>query len=1131
MAREVLPWVGAIVGGLVSYGNPYAIQAGFMIGSMVGNTVDPQIIKGPSIGDGQQTTSQEGQPRPKVWGTGCVGGNIIARGELQKVINRQRQGKSMGPVTEEERFLLTYAIRVAEGPLDGIVRIWEDEKLSYDIRLEGSQVSQEENQKYAQSFRFYNGSEEQMPDSELEAIFGVGNTPAYRGTAYIVFPNRDLTHRGGSVPNYRFEISTSATVKYFPDVLIGNNLLQSSGQDLKYIGQHVPNVGVNSQYYPSTSFDGRYMAVAGSNASNPRMFEFNEETGMFDIPYSNVPQYDVHKICWHPRMNIFINFVPYSENVPGQGTLIGHYANVYSLDKNTKSVVLRGSYKFQGTFPNENLPRYASYCWNDNATKLICCQNTSSRVNVYSFNNTNLEVSDLVVNQNMYFNVKQGFNQVKDNVLYVSQSGSGFGYVYAYRVNLNNTLTRIGTLTLNQQPWQNAGRLFFSKNGNTMYRFCEKNNTANLGEIRAFRMVPSVTIAGNIDFIETDKPEQPQKVIVFDNLPNEVGTDLNNNLFIINLRDTISGQPGSAYAVYKIEETEIKKIYEGLPAGMPANVLSKITVTGINGSASAQTGEFDVSMIIQDIAQKDLRISLDKIDIEDVADISCKGLIAADQYTAGNIIRSLQSSYFFDVSEYDEKIHFIKRGKPIVQSISYSQTVNESYELKRGSSIEYPRKIELLYQSPKVGYAVAKAFSERISPDVRISGVLSTTLPVTLDENDAAKIADKMHKISWAEAEGEYSLELPTSYQNIVTGDCIAFFTDPSTNLSSTSISYRLRVDEINTADGIMKLRCKIDKQNAYTSNATGNPLPTPTPPPPTIVGETLFAYLDIPALVDENDVLGYYVSGTGRTQAWRGAQYQRANNPGDEFLNINDITQGLIVGELLEPINTASEHYTDTTNVIVVKIPHNYSEMHSVSEEQLLQERNSIAIQRLDGTAEIMQFRDAQYMGNGVYRLTNLLRGRLNSTPSRHSIGSKMVYLEDAYFVSISSSHLNTTMEHRAISYGQVPEEATTYDYNFKGVNQIEFPVDLLRYSKDGDLLTLQWSPRERFGTEINPIRSINWDRYEVVISDSSQSFVLTSQEPQIVFDTSVFTGTINATVYQFNRITGRGYPASISL
>src|SRR5690606_31056155 len=44
-------------------------------------------------------------------------------------------------------------------------------------------------------------------------VSGASDTPAYRGTAYIVVDSEDLTARRGSIPQYRFEVtSTGETV-------------------------------------------------------------------------------------------------------------------------------------------------------------------------------------------------------------------------------------------------------------------------------------------------------------------------------------------------------------------------------------------------------------------------------------------------------------------------------------------------------------------------------------------------------------------------------------------------------------------------------------------------------------------------------------------------------------------------------------------------------------------------------------------------------------------------------------------------------------------------------------------------------------------------------------------------------
>ena len=49
MARTILSILGGAVGFIV--GGPAGARWGWMIGSLVGGIVDPQVIKGPRIGD------------------------------------------------------------------------------------------------------------------------------------------------------------------------------------------------------------------------------------------------------------------------------------------------------------------------------------------------------------------------------------------------------------------------------------------------------------------------------------------------------------------------------------------------------------------------------------------------------------------------------------------------------------------------------------------------------------------------------------------------------------------------------------------------------------------------------------------------------------------------------------------------------------------------------------------------------------------------------------------------------------------------------------------------------------------------------------------------------------------------
>lgn len=249
--RTAYTVVGAVVGAVVGYftGNiALGIQVGTAIGGLVGNEVDPVKLYGPRLGDAKFQGVRDGIPIP--WGLGRfrVTGTVIAcqPGLPTETEAESREGKGSGPVNVNYVYTRTHAILICEGPILGVRRIWRDNKLVYDATEmpteentgeTGDALADAINQwialraaatSFISSARIYNGDESQMPDSALEAIFGAGNVPAHRGTAYMVVVDDDVTARGGSISQYDFEVIVSGAL------------------------QPVETIGGNSQWVPST---------------------------------------------------------------------------------------------------------------------------------------------------------------------------------------------------------------------------------------------------------------------------------------------------------------------------------------------------------------------------------------------------------------------------------------------------------------------------------------------------------------------------------------------------------------------------------------------------------------------------------------------------------------------------------------------------------------------------------------------------------------------------------------------------------------------------------------------------------------------------------------------------------------
>jgi hypothetical protein len=214
--RTVLGGFGAAVGFI--YGGPGGASWGFMIGSTLGSVIDPGTVKGPSIGEIANQTAQEGGPRPIVIGISPpMPGNVIAQSD-PRIVKKKKGGKG-GPKVVTETVFRTYAVGVCEGPIGAFRRVWRNNVLVYDT-TGLSALTADDNASFLEQARFFLGTFEQLPSSDLEAVFGVGTTPAHRGTAYMVMKDEDLTELRGAIPQWTFQVTNNT-----PDVLLSNDAL------------------------------------------------------------------------------------------------------------------------------------------------------------------------------------------------------------------------------------------------------------------------------------------------------------------------------------------------------------------------------------------------------------------------------------------------------------------------------------------------------------------------------------------------------------------------------------------------------------------------------------------------------------------------------------------------------------------------------------------------------------------------------------------------------------------------------------------------------------------------------------------------------------------------------------------
>lgn len=209
MATLLLSAAGAAVGGL--YSGTILGMSGAVIGRAVGATIG-RVIDQRLLGPGSEPVEQgrvdrfrltgaaEGAPIAQLFGRMRLGGQVIwATNFVEHVEVSGGGGGGKGaprqPRTTTYSYSISLALALCEGEILRVGRVWAD-----GAELDLSTIT----------MRVYPGSETQMPDPLIEAVEGAGQVPAYRGTAYVVIENLDLSPFGNRVPQFAFEVTRPA---------------------------------------------------------------------------------------------------------------------------------------------------------------------------------------------------------------------------------------------------------------------------------------------------------------------------------------------------------------------------------------------------------------------------------------------------------------------------------------------------------------------------------------------------------------------------------------------------------------------------------------------------------------------------------------------------------------------------------------------------------------------------------------------------------------------------------------------------------------------------------------------------------------------------------------------------------
>jgi hypothetical protein len=175
---------------------------GFMVGSALGNLLDPQKSEGPRIEDKRLQGSSYGEPIPIIYGTMRLAGQVIWTTDLQE--HKNTSGGKGGPQVTTYTYSASFSVLLCEGPVAGLLKVWADGAVVYDATGGSDGVVNED-----WPMEIYLGGEDQLPDPTEEAVLGVGNVPAYRGVCRFVMNDLGLGAWGNRIPQITALVYTS----------------------------------------------------------------------------------------------------------------------------------------------------------------------------------------------------------------------------------------------------------------------------------------------------------------------------------------------------------------------------------------------------------------------------------------------------------------------------------------------------------------------------------------------------------------------------------------------------------------------------------------------------------------------------------------------------------------------------------------------------------------------------------------------------------------------------------------------------------------------------------------------------------------------------------------------------------
>lgn len=923
--------VGAVIGGVVSYGNPMAIQAGFMIGAAIGGVVFPPKTPAPRINDLRLQDSAYGKFIPRVYGLFRVGGNLIWAGQPSQHTSGGKGAGGKGP--QQSTVTMSFAIGLCEGPISGVRRIWANGKLIYDISNPSNFEAISGSNQMVSNFKVYNGDEAQLPDPTMESALGVGNVPAHRGMAYVVFNELDLSPWGSYLPSFSFEVITNVAPTYTGVTM--STYTQTPGQDMGQISGLTPQGATFMSLGYWTNYSGLYVGQLtpyGSSFTNP--FTYTAR-----LTPTNAPNWVAEAGGWADEPGMLCPDSVYG--VWGwyrpDGTLMLGAAGLPSWVAGTGRNYIKSGVWLYAT------AAIAGPDW-----RIVKCSLMPTDSDGFALAG---QTGQIVAST--------------DPSYCVLLLGVTSAYLYAVDVSAETTRGSIYQFDANTLALVNTwpGSTLDSKlaGGSSCGHVVDDRHIYMYGGSRLY---------------------------VFDAVSG----------VITKLAEGVTGLPFAPSMMQVVSPGYIL-------FGYGANSSATFSYLQL-GYATTTDASVPLSTVVADICAR-AGLSPSQYDVSQLTD-RVIGYAITTNATPRDNLAALMAAYFFDVTDSDGKLKFVKRGGAAVGTFAYADlgastaigddTNITPIEVIRLQEIDLPKSLALTYIGAHSDYHPGTQTAFRTT--TLSNKESAANLAVVLTDDQAMQKAQSLLWATWLARE-QFTFQTPLSYLKYEPNDVVT--------LEGDGVSYTVRLTSVSyDGQGVLKWGAVSELPAVYTSTAVGAPPAGFTPQPIAYAGATALAVLDVPPLRDQDATPGLYLGACGYADSWPGCIVEISRD-GLSFTDLVAISQASVIGTVLGVLpNFTGGNQPDELSTVTVSVLS--GSLSSVTYANFLAGANAAVI-----GDEIVFFRNATLTAANTYQLSGFVRGVAGTdwAMTTHGNGDRFVFLDPSKIVAagINSSDLGTTL------------------------------------------------------------------------------------------------------------------------